>query len=260
MSSRKVPAPVSPREVRAIPVTGIGEVAAGNSLASLVIAALKSHRLSFEPGDILVVKHKIVSKTEGRTVRLADIKPSAAAKRFAIRQSSDPRVIELALREANRVVRQKHVLITETAHGFICANSGIDVSNVDGGATAVLLPLDTDRSAARILREIKKRTTLHVPVVIADSFGRAWREGLTEVAIGVAGMKPLHDYRGQPDAYGYRLHSSVECVADELACFAGLVCGKNAAVPACIIRGYPYRRGKGTAREIIRPAARDLFR
>src|SRR5208337_3078942 len=129
------------------------------------------------------------------------------------------------------------VLITETAHGFVCANSGVDVSNVDGGNTALLLPRDPDRSAARILQRIKKRTTLHIPVIVADSFGRAWREGLNEVAIGVAGMKPIHDYRGQLDAYGYQMHSTEECVADELACVAGLVCGKNALVPACIIRG-----------------------
>ena len=259
MPSRKPTASCS-GEVRAIPVVGIAEVAAGDSIANLVIAALESIGLRLEPGDILVVKHKIVSKAEGRAVRLADIKPSAAAKRLAVRQGSDPRVIELALREATRIVRRKHVLITETAHGLVCANSGIDVSNVDGGVTAVLLPVDPDRSAAHILREIRKRTTLRVPVIIADSFGRAWREGLSEVAIGLAGMQPLHDYRGQPDAYGYPLHSSVECVADELACLAGLVCGKSAAVPACIIRGYPYRRGNGTARDIIRPAARDLFR
>ena len=152
------------------------------------------------------------------------------------------------------------MLITETAHGLVCANSGIDVSNVDGGRTAVLLPVDPDRSAALIHRRIKKRTTLHIPVIIADSFGRAWREGLHEVAIGLAGMKPIHDYRGRLDAYGYKMHATEECVADELACVAGLVCGKNALVPACIIRGYPYRRGNGSAQQIVRPAARDLFR
>ena len=164
------------------------------------------------------------------------------------------------MREAKRVVRREHVLITETAHGLVCANSGIDVSNVDGGTTAVLLPLDPDRSAARIHRRLRKRTALHIPVIIADSFGRAWREGLYEVAIGLAGMKPIHDYRGRRDPYGYKMHATEECVADELACVAGLVCGKNALVPACIIRGYRYRRGNGTARQIVRPAARDLFR
>ncbi|HZD30142.1 MAG TPA: coenzyme F420-0:L-glutamate ligase, partial [Candidatus Angelobacter sp.] len=226
----------------------------------LVVDALALGGLRLHVGDILVVKHKIVSKAEGRLVDLATVKPSAAARRFAAKNGSDARVVELALREAKRVVRSQHVLITETVHGLVCANSGIDVSNVDGGKSAVLLPLEPDRSAARILQKIKKRTTLHIPVIIADSFGRAWREGLQEVAIGVAGMQPLHDYRGQLDAYGYRMHSSVECVADELACVAGLLCGKSNAVPACIIRGYSYRRGKGSARQIVRPAATDLFR
>lgn len=246
--------------LQAIPVTGMPDVANGDSIGDLVSDALMTQRQQFEAGDILVVKHKIVSKSEGRTVALGSVRPSAAARRFAAKNGSDPRVIELALREAQRVVRSKHVLITETKHGFVCANSGVDVSNVDGGNTALLLPLDPDRSAARIARRLKLRTGLHIPVIIADSFGRAWREGLNEVAIGVAGMLPIHDHRGEIDLYGYKLHSTEECVADELACIAGLVCGKKNSVPACIIRGYPYRRGKGSARQIVRPAARDLFR
>ena len=246
--------------IQAIPVWGIGEVSSGDSIADLVVDALALGGLRFRDGDILVVKHKIVSKSEGRTVELATVKPSPAAKRFAAKNGSDARVVELALREAKRVVRKEHVLITETAHGLVCANSGIDVSNVDGGKTAVLLPVDPDRSAAKLMRRIKKRTGLHVPVIIADSFGRAWREGLNEVAIGLAGMAAMHDYRGHTDAYGYKLHATEECVADELACVAGLVCGKNATVPACIIRGYRYQRGKGSAYQIVRPADRDLFR
>jgi coenzyme F420-0:L-glutamate ligase/coenzyme F420-1:gamma-L-glutamate ligase len=260
MPSSFVPELTGMTELHAIPVWGIGDVLAGDSVADLIVDALATGGLRLRAGDILVVKHKIVSKAEGRTVELATVKPSPAARRFAAKNGSDARVIELALREAKRVVRRQHVLITETAHGLVCANSGIDVSNVDGGRTAVLLPLDPDRSATRIHRQLKKRTTLHIPVIIADSFGRAWREGLHEVAIGLAGMKPTHDYRGRRDAYGYKLHATEECVADELACVAGLVCGKNALVPACIIRGYPYRRGNGTARQIVRPAARDLFR
>jgi len=247
-------------ELRAIPVWGVGEVVKGDSIADLVVDALALSGRRLHRGDILVVKHKIVSKAEGRTVELAGIKPSSAARKFAARNHTDPRVTELALRESRRVVRKNHVLITETSHGFVCANSGIDVSNVDGGKTAVLLPLDPDRSATRILRRIRKRTTLHIPVIVADSFGRAWREGLNEVAIGLAGMDPIRDYRGRRDTYGYRMHATEECVADELACMAGLVCGKDALVPACIIRGYRYRRGTGGARKIVRPAARDLFR
>jgi coenzyme F420-0:L-glutamate ligase/coenzyme F420-1:gamma-L-glutamate ligase len=260
MPSPFVPDSTGMTGLHGIPVWGIGDVLAGDSIADLIVETLATGGLRFHAGDILVVKHKIVSKAEGRTVELATVKPSPAAKRFAARNNTDARVIELALRDAKRVVRQNHVLITETAHGLVCANSGIDVSNVDGGKTAVLLPVDPDRSAARIHRQLKKRTTLHIPVIIADSFGRAWREGLHEVAIGLAGLKPIHDYRGRRDAYGYKLHATEECVADELACVAGLVCGKNALVPACIIRGYPYRRGNGTARQIVRPAARDLFR
>jgi coenzyme F420-0:L-glutamate ligase/coenzyme F420-1:gamma-L-glutamate ligase len=247
-------------ELRAIPVWGIGEVGAGDSVGDLIVDILALSGLRLCAGDILVVKHKIISKAEGRTVDLASVKPSSAARRFAAKNHTDARVVELALREAERVVRKEHVLITKTSHGFVCANSGVDVSNVDGGKTALLLPVDPDRSAGQILQRIRKRTTLHVPVIIADSFGRAWREGLNEVAIGVAGMDPIRDYRGHRDAYGYQMHATEECVADELACMAGLVCGKDTLVPACIIRGYRYRRGKGDARKIVRPATKDLFR
>ena len=247
-------------EIQIIPVVGIGEVHFEDSVADLIVDALALCGRRLQAGDILVLKHKIVAKAEGRTVVLDTIQPSASAKRFAQENGPDARVVEVALREARRVVRKKHVLITETQHGFICANSGVDVSNVDGGKTAVLLPVDPDRSAAKIARQIKKRASLHIPVIISDSFGRAWREGLTEAAIGVFGISPLHDYRGERDAYGYEMHATEECVADELACVAGLVCGKNNSVPACIIRGYRYRRGSGTARQIVRPAAKDLFR
>lgn len=261
MKKRAVVAvPVNSGELRAIPVRGIREVFAGDSVADLVVDALALGGLRLHDGDILIVKHKIVSKAEQRKVVLDSVKPSAAARRFASRNKVDARVVELAMRESRRVIRKKHVLITETVQGLVCANSGVDVSNVDGGTTAVLLPEDPDRSAAQIHRQLKKRTGLHVPVILADSFGRAWREGLTEVAIGVAGMKVIHDYRGRADAYGYRMHATEEAVADELACVAGLICGKDSRVPACIIRGYAYRRGSGSARQLVRPAERDLFR
>jgi len=247
-------------EIRAIPVRGIRDVFSGDSVADLVVDALALGGLRLHEGDILVLKHKIVSKAEDRRVALGSVKPSAAARRFAALNGADARVVELAMREAKRVVRKKHALITETHHGLVCANSGVDVSNVDGGKTAVLLPVDPDRSAAQIHRKLKKRTGLHIPVIIADSFGRAWREGLYEVAIGVAGMKVIHDYRGKSDPYGYKMHATEEAVADELACVAGLVCGKDSRIPACIIRGYQYRRGGGSARQLVRPAAKDLFR
>jgi len=152
------------------------------------------------------------------------------------------------------------VLITETRHGFVCANSGVDVSNVDGGGHAVLLPEDPDRSASRLRTELKKTLRLEIAVIVSDSFGRPWREGLTEVAIGIAGMRPLVDYRGRRDSHGYRMHASIDAIADELACAAGLVCGKLAGTPACIIRGFSYRPGNGKATQLIRPAAYDLFR
>jgi coenzyme F420-0:L-glutamate ligase/coenzyme F420-1:gamma-L-glutamate ligase len=217
--------------------------------------------LSLKTGDILIVKHKIVSKAEGRLVKLDKIEPSASSRAWARRYKVDARVIELALAQSRRVVRRKRgVLITETRHGLVCANSGVDVSNVDGGGHALLLPRDPDASAARLHRELKKRLRVSVPVIITDSFGRPWREGLTEVAIGVAGMQAVHDYRGDRDPSGYPLRVSIEAVADELACAAGLVCGKLARTPACIVRGFKYRPARGRACDLIRPAKTDLFR
>ena len=225
------------------------------------MAATQSLGLRFQDGDILVVKHKVVSKAEGAVVALDEIRPSAAARVWARRYGLDARVSELAARESRRIVRRKRgVLITETRHGFVCANSGVDVSNVDGGRHAVLLPENPDRSAASLRRDLKKQLGVEIAAIISDSFGRPWREGLTEVAIGVAGMRPLIDYRGRRDPHGYPLHATVDAVADELACAAGLVCGKLAGTPACIIRGYAYRRGSGGARALIRHAKNDLFR
>ncbi len=249
------------KELRVIPIPIAGEIEPGDSLIEKLRHALKRSNLRLAKGDVLVVKHKIVSKAEGQLVELAKIKPTAAWRSWARRYGLDARVTQLALRESKRVVRRKRgVLITETRHGFICANSGVDVSNVDGGRHALLLPDDPDRSAAELHRELRKTMRLSIPVIITDSFGRPWREGLTEVAIGVAGMKPLHDYRGRRDPHGYALRVSVGAVADELACAAGLVCGKLAGTPACIIRGFRYRPGRGRARDLIRPAATDLFR
>ena len=252
-------------EVRLLPVAVNGEIRAGESLCAKLLTAARSLGLRFQDGDILVVKHKVVSKAEGALVMLDEIRASAASRVWAQRYGLDARVTELALRESRRIVRRKRgVLITETRHGFVCANSGVDVSNVDGGRHAVLLPEDPDRSAARLRRDLKKQLGLEIAVIISDSVGRPWREGLTEVAIGAAGIRPLVDYRGRRDPHGYSLHATVDAIADELACAAGLVCGKLAGTPACIIRGYSYRRenrrGSGTARELIRPAQNDLFR
>jgi coenzyme F420-0:L-glutamate ligase / coenzyme F420-1:gamma-L-glutamate ligase len=248
-------------EVRIIPLAVTGEIRAGESLGARLRAAVRSLRLRFQNDDILVVKHKVVSKAEGATVALNEMRPSNALRVWAKRYGLDARVSELAMRESRRIVRQKRgVLITETGHGFVCANSGVDVSNVDGGRHAVLLPANPDRSAAKLRLEFKKQLGIEIAVIISDSFGRPWREGLTEVAIGVAGMRPLVDYRGCRDPHGYSLHATVDAVADELACAAGLVCGKLASTPACIIRGYSYPHGRGSGRDLIRPAKNDLFR
>src|SRR5437867_12682523 len=248
------------QELRIIPIPLDDEIKAGESVTDKILGGMKDQNLAFIAGDILVVKHKIVSKAEGQIVDLAKIRPSAASRSWARRCKLDAHVTELAMSQSRRVVRRKRgVLITEHAHGAICANSGVDVSNLDGGRHALLLPKDPDRSAARIHRDLKKRLKLSIPVIITDSFGRPWREGLTETAIGVAGMKALHDYRHQRDPHGYTLKASIEAIADELACAAGLVCGKLARTPACIIRGFRYRPGPGSASDLIRPAATDLF-
>lgn len=256
MSARK-----QPQELRIIPVPLRDEIRPGDSILEKLLAALKHRRLALRRGDILVIKHKIISKAEGQLIELDTIRPSEASRAWARRHKLDARVTELALRESCRVVRQRRgVLITETHHGLVCANSGVDVSNVDGGRHALLLPDDPDRSAARLHLALKKKLKLSIPVIISDSFGRPWREGLTEVAIGVAGMRPLQDYRGRRDPHGYPLRVSVDAVADELACSAGLVCGKLARTPVCIIRGFGYQPGPGSGRELVRPAKNDLFR
>jgi len=248
-------------EIRLIPLRFADEVRPGDDLVEKLRLALRHQKESLRKGDLLVIKHKVISKAEGRLVTLKSLPPAATAAAWASRYSLDPRLVTLALRESKRIVRQKNgILITETRHGLICANSGVDASNVDGGRSAVLLPDDPDRSADRLRARIKKEFKISVAVIISDSFGRPWREGLTEVAIGVAGMKPLRDYRGRRDPQGYTLHATIDAVADELACAAGLVCAKLNRTPACIVRGFRYDKGRGSARELIRPAKRDLFR
>ena len=252
---------VASGEIRVIPVPLAGEILPGDDLAEKLGAALKHQKVKLQRGDIVVVKHKIVSKAEGLVVPLNTVKPSPAAKAWSRKTGTDARVIELALSESKRIVRKKKgVLITETRHGFVCANSGVDVSNVDGGDSAVLLPKGPDHSAAKLRTQLKRRFQSDIAVIVSDSFGRPWREGLTEVAIGVAGMKSIVDYRGRRDAHGYPLHASYEAVADEIACAAGLVCGKLNQAPFCIVRGFAFQSSRGSARELIRPAKNDLFR
>ncbi len=247
-------------EVRIIPLTGIPEVRAGDDLPGLLLKAAEGGP-GIESGDVVVVTQKIVSKAEGRVVPLGSVTPSPEAERLADETEKDARLVELILRESNRIVRQSGpILITETKHGFVCANAGIDASNVGPEGFVSLLPEDPDRSAAAIRATIRERTGADVAVIITDTFGRAWREGHTNVAIGVAGMRPFADYVGQTDPHGYELRVSTLAVADELAAAAELVHGKLEGVPVAIIRGYAYQAANGSARELIRAPEKDLFR
>jgi coenzyme F420-0:L-glutamate ligase/coenzyme F420-1:gamma-L-glutamate ligase len=248
-------------EIRLIPVRFANDIVPGDDLVQKLAVTLRHQKTSLQNDDVVVIKHKIVSKAEGHLVRIDSVKPSLSAKQWARISGSDARIIELALCESKRIVRKdKGVLITETRHGLVCANSGVDVSNVDGGTSAILLPEDADRSALQLRGRIKRTLGVRVAIIISDSFGRPWREGLTEVAIGVSGLKPLLDHRGRRDPHGYVLHASAEAVADELACAAGLVCSKLNRTPVCVVRGFEYQSGRGAARELVRPAKNDLFR
>ncbi|MDN5698348.1 MAG: coenzyme F420-0:L-glutamate ligase, partial [Rubrobacter sp.] len=244
--------------VEIIPVEGFPEARPGDDLASLVCESTSG---SLRDGDVLVVTHKVVSKAEGRLLELAGVDPSPFAKSFAAEHGKDPRHIEVVLRESRRIVKMdRGILITQTRHGFVCANAGVDASNVPGEDTVCLLPLDPDASAARLHEALRERTGVYAPVIISDSFGRPWREGITNVAIGVAGMNPLADYRGQSDPHGYPLEASVLAVADELASAAELVVGKTSGTPLTIIRNYPYERGPETGQSLVMDDSKDLFR
>ena len=235
------------------PVEGLPEIREGDDLAALV-----SDRAELRDGDVLVVAQKAVSKAEGRTVRLAEIEASAEARELAA--DHDPRQLEVILREAARLVRTRPPLvIAETRHGFVCASAGVDASNAPERDMVVLLPEDPDASAARIREGVSARTGAEVGVIVSDSFGRAWRQGTTDVAIGIAGVRPLLDLKGLRDPTGYELHATVIAVADELAGAAELVMGKTAGVPAAVIRGVDVL-GEGSARELVMPPDRNLFR
>lgn len=207
-----------------------------------------------------MVAQKIISKAEGRLVKLSSVKPSARAVDLARKLKNDPRFIEVVLRESQRIVRSERVLIVETRHGFVCANAGVDQSNVPGGDVVALLPINPDRSARRLASGLRKQSGKCVAVVISDTFGRPWRLGLTNVAIGAAGAPALLDLRGTRDRNGKRLHATILAVADELAAAAGLLMGKAEGCPVVVIRGYRYRPTNQPAARIVRPANEDLFR
>jgi len=251
--------------IEVLALDGIPEVTAGTDLAALLVAALRTTpgALPARDDDVLVVTQKVVSKAEGATVDLNTIEPRPEVVEFARRWDRDPRQVELVLREAKRVVRMANgLVITETPHGFICANGGIDASNVGPGSGSIvtLLPVDPDASAARIRSTVRQATGVDLPVVISDSFGRPWRFGIVDVAIGVSGLLPLDDLRGTPDHDGRVMKSTVRAVADELASAAELTLGKLAGRPAALVRGAAFRRGEGSIRDVVMPESFDLFR
>lgn len=247
-------------EVRVIGIEGIPMVQAGDDLAGLILGAASTQGTPLQHRDVLIVTQRVVSKAEGRVVPLDTFKPGAFALDWAARFGKDPRQIEAVLRESVRIVRQvRGVLITQTRHGFICANAGVDASNVGGGDVVSLLPVDPDASCRGLREAVRERAGVDVSVVMTDTFGRPWREGQTNVAIGVAGMRPLRSYEGVADLDGREMRVTMPCAADEIAAAAGLVMEKLAAIPAALVRGYPYEPGEGSAREIVRPFERDLF-
>lgn len=255
----------TPDRMEMFAVPGLGEIAAGDRLGELLSAAMRRAGLQFQTDDVLVVAQKVVSKTEGRLVELRGVQPSPFAESLAATLggplAKDPRAIEVVLRESRRIVRMDSgLIISETHHGYVCANAGVDSSNVPAGFLC-LLPVDPDASAARLREEIRAAGGDDVAVIISDTFGRPWREGLTNVALGVAGLTPLQDYRGQKDEHGHTLSATVIATADELAAAAELLMGKMARRPAVVIRGLPAAAssaGKGT--DLVRPREKDLFR
>jgi coenzyme F420-0:L-glutamate ligase/coenzyme F420-1:gamma-L-glutamate ligase len=251
--------------VEVVALDGIPEIKAGDDLATILGDALERQRdlLPLRPDDVLVVTQKIVSKAEGAVVDLTTVEPRPAAVEFAAQWDRDPRQVEVVLREARRVVRMANgVLITETQHGFVCANGGVDASNVgpDSGQIVTLLPRDPDASATGIRRAIEARFGVDLPVIVSDSFGRPWRWGIVDVAIGVSGMLPLEDLRGIADHDGRVMRSTVRAVADEIASAAELAFGKTTARPAALVRGANPTRGEATIHEALIPSENDLFR
>jgi coenzyme F420-0:L-glutamate ligase/coenzyme F420-1:gamma-L-glutamate ligase len=247
--------------VSLIGLTSLPEVRAGDDLGAMIVNAAGLLGLRFQSGDILVVTQKVVSKAEGRVWSLPDVIPSPLARSWAGFLGKDPRLVELIVRESKRIVRMRRgILIAETRHGFICANAGVDRSNLPDQDCAALLPSDPDGSAKAIRDRIQALCHVEVAVLISDTFGRPWRAGLSNVAIGVSGMLPLREYRGARDDFGRRLQATTIAVADEVAAAAGLVMGKTDRIPAVLIRGYHYPRGDGRASMLLRPPEQDLFR
>jgi coenzyme F420-0:L-glutamate ligase/coenzyme F420-1:gamma-L-glutamate ligase len=248
-------------ELRIIGLPGIPIVTPGMDLAALIQQASTAASLPLQAGDILVVTQKVVSKAEGHLIHLKDITPSPLAKNFAWQWGKDPRHVEVVLQQSRRIVKMdRGVLISETHHGFICANAGVDQSNIEGAEVVAVLPPDPDASARAIRQALRERHGCDVAVIISDTFGRPWRHGLVNIAIGLSGIEAIKDYTGQLDAQGYELRVTALAIADELAAAAELVMNKLDNVPVAIIRGYEYPRGEGSLAQLLRAAERDLFR
>ena len=253
--------PTSFQEIKIFGIEGLPEIHPGDDVPALLFARLSSAKFSFMPGDICVVTQKIVSKAEGSLMDLRTIMPSPFARNLADRIHKDPRVLEVILRESKRIVRMdRDIIICETRHGFICANAGVDQSNVPGDSIVSLLPTDPDESARKFRRGLQKYFQMDIPVIITDTFGRPWREGLTNVAVGVAGLSPLIDLRGKKDACGYELQKTMIAVADEIASAAELVMKKRGRIPLVILRGYTYQKSEAGSQALLRSPERDLFR
>jgi coenzyme F420-0:L-glutamate ligase / coenzyme F420-1:gamma-L-glutamate ligase len=249
-----------PPRYEVIGVEGIGEIHPGDDIARIVVEAAERQRTPLAGGDVVVLSQKIVSKSEGRLLRLPEITPSQMATTFAAGLGRDPRLIEVILRESRRVVRMdRGVLVTETHHGWVCANAGVDQSNVDADVVA-LLPVDPDGSARAFRDAVRARTRAEVHVIVADTFGRPWREGLVNIAIGVAGFAPILSYLGQQDPAGRPLQATILAIADELAGAAEPVMGKLDRIPAAIVRGLALQASEEGSKALLRDPARDLFR
>jgi coenzyme F420-0:L-glutamate ligase/coenzyme F420-1:gamma-L-glutamate ligase len=246
--------------VQIFPLHGLPEIKAGDALARLIAGTARVGDFQAAAGDVFVIAQKVVSKAEGRSVRLDSVVPSERATAWAKTWDKDARAVELVLRESRRIVRmERGVIIAETHHGFVCANAGVDLSNAEGG-TAILLPEHPDESARALRTQLTAALAADVAVIISDTFGRPWREGLVNVALGVAGIAPLLDYRGETDSSGKTLQVTIIAIADEIASAAELVMGKSDRVPVAIIRGVRAKSRDGSAQDLIRPADKDLFR
>ena len=253
----------SPHSLQVIGITDIGEIDSSTNIAEAILIAVNNQGLQLKSMDILVVTQKIVSKSEDRIVSLSEFNPSQKALKLASDTGRDPHLVEAILSESKaiiRVDRSRGIIISETHHGLICANSGIDSSNVPGNNMVSLLPKHPDKSALSIMEFLKDRLGIHLGVIVSDTHGRAWRQGATNLAIGVAGLNPITDYRGTTDTFGETLNTTTIATADEIAASAELVMRKTSLIPVALVRGVDFSEGPGSSEGLIRDSQSDLFR